>query len=422
MPHTVASTKTPYSFFQLATTLPSRVLQRKAPYLKNYMVSMNHKISIHILKSVKYDYETTFKNNPDFKKLEFLKSLLKKFESLKQNDVFSLTVSPFIEDPPHVLEEIKELREDCLSFLDRMVNIGSATAENRTLSSTAQVLVGICYEHGILGLPLDYTKALNFYEAACRLKSGWASFRQAQCHEKGLGTSKSAKKAAAFYRLSAKLGYIESLYVYGAILLYGQLGLRQDIPNAIFFLSMAAKKSTPDYPYAFFDLGQFYEGKIHSEHEDKEYALELYTRGADKGCPNCLCRMGMIYEFGALDIKPKMSRAIAYYTKAAELGHRDALIAMSAFHATGIKYCIKKDLKISFQFALKAALRGSSNAAFIVAECIEKGIGTTACRINALWWYMISSSLGHHEATTRIDQIKSALAPAHSTTRRFKFF
>lgn len=398
-------------------------LKKETPLnYSNYQVSMDHKIVFNILKSAKYDYETMFKNNPNMKKLNFIKRLLTKFEILKQNDVFSLTMSPFIKESDHIFQELKELREDCLNFLDKMINLDQNKEENQYLASMAQVLIGICYEHGILGLPLDYSKSLNFYESASRLKSGWANFRQAQCYEKGIGTERNINKAIVFYRISAKMGYIEALHVYGAILLYGHLNVLQDIPNAIFFLSMAAKKATLDYPFAFFDLAQFYEGKVHSDHEDIKYALELYTIGADKGCPNCLYRMGMVFEFSHLNRKMKMSKSISYYMKAADYGHKDALIAMAAFHSTGLKDYVIKDPFLSFKYAFGAAIRGNANAAFIIAEYIEKGEGTPRSSINALWWYMISSSLGHKGAKEKIKEIKSRLAPAHSNVRRFKFF
>lgn len=363
---------------------------------------MDQKISIQIFKAIKSDFKSFYNENSDISKLNFIKSLLKKFEKYNMNDIYNLNISPFINDPQHILDEIKNMKENVLSFLSRMSETEKDTNRGKVISSYAYVLIGICYEHGILGMPLDGNKAYRFYDCATRLDSSWGYFRKAMCYEKGIGTVVNPKKALVFYRISAKMGYVEALHVYGAVLLYGQLNTQQDIPNGIFFLSRAAKKANYDYPYPFFDLAQFYEGKLHQEHEDIKYAIELYTIGADKGCPNCLFKMAMIYEFGHLGKKKKMSKALPYYIKSAEAGHSDGQIAMASFYSTGLPGLLNKDLFEAFKYAVQSATKGNKNAAFFVGQCYEYGKGIKTSIMNALWWYTIAASFGHERSKDKV--------------------
>lgn len=94
--------------------------------------------------------------------------------------------------------------------------------------------------HGMRNIvPRNLSKAIPLLRDAANVGHAEAAFDLAVCYEKGVGVSKSKKKAALFYLKAALLGDKQSLYEVGRCYWYG-LGVRRDRPIAGVWLDQAA--------------------------------------------------------------------------------------------------------------------------------------------------------------------------------------
>jgi TPR repeat protein len=283
---------------------------------------------------------------------------------------------------------------------------------NKTsLRGEATAYLGMAYELGAFGVKVDLKKAHGYYTSACKQNNALGAFRLAQCFEKGIGKPKSMSRALTFYRCAAKLGLIEALHTYGAILIYGDLGSKRDPAGGLFYLKLATKNSNENYPYPYFDLARCFEADnpIKEIVSDDAYAFELYLKGAKLGCPNCQYRIGRALEYGELGSEKDLESAVFWYNKAGESGQVDAQLALSGFYFTGIHDVLEKNPTQAYVWALRAAVRGHMAAAYCVAEFIESGIGVKRDIMHALWWYTIAHMLGHTRAKAKMDGLKSQI-------------
>lgn len=279
-------------------------------------------------------------------------------------------------------------------------------------SALAHAYLGIVYELGVFGTKKDYKKAYDYYLTATKQSNALGTFRLAQFYEKGLWKPKNYKKAVTFYRCAAKLGLIEALHTYGSILFYGDLCSQKDVSSGLFYLKLAVKKATKEYPYPYYDLGKAYESnnKLSDIPSDDKYAFYLYEKGAELGCPNSQYRIARAYEFAELGKLKNMKDALYWYKLSASNGQIDAQLALSTFYFTGLNNLLEVNYSNAYMWALKSAAKGHSAAAYCVGEYIENGIGVKKDLVHALWWYSISNVLGNIRAKSKVEHIKRIIA------------
>ncbi|CAD25414.1 putative SKT5-like protein [Encephalitozoon cuniculi GB-M1] len=356
-------------------------------------------------KALKLEFKKTFQSGSISDVFGFLNEYMRFVED--DNDSYRHLFSVG-EDPLAAQEEnqdaMKEFNKKCLEFLSKTISSSEKSHPYDSTLSEAQTYMGLGYEFGLFGLRKDGRMAIGYYSSAARQNHPVGTFRMGQCLEKGIGKPRNHRHALDFYRCSAKLGFVVGMHAYGSILINGDIGSKKDLQSGLFYLKLAARKASKEYPYPYYDLAQTYESSTAPSEiqPDDEYAFRMYLRGAELDCPNCQYRVARCYELGELMQDKNLPVAVEWYRRASLLGQIDAQMIYSRILFTGVEEAVQPNLKESFFWALKAAVRGHSQAAFSVAEFIETGCGTSKNTFLALWWYTISYESGNTQAKSRL--------------------
>jgi|GEM_PF-797106 len=166
--------------------------------------------------------------------------------------------------------------------------------------SACQSNLGFSYATGVKDsagnviLPMDEKEAFAWCQKSAGQNHGEAFHNLAFCYENGQGVDQSFTEAVAFYKKAIDAGSIESKINLAVLYLRGQ-GVNQDQAKAV----------------------------------------ELWEEVGDQN-PMALYNLGLCYEKG-LGVKRNSKRAESLYEQAAQRGHDDAKIALSALRMKGSK-------------------------------------------------------------------------------------
>ncbi len=157
----------------------------------------------------------------------------------------------------------------------------SKAAEWYTISAEAgnpkaQCNIGVLYEYGH-GVEQDYGKAAEWYRISAENGYHRGRTNYACCLRDGKGVEKDVDKAAYWFEQSGSpraKRLLAQLYMDGS-------GIKQDLPKARDLLESASAKDRK----AMFLLGEMIFD------EDRERAISLYTRSAEKGFPDAIDRL-----------------------------------------------------------------------------------------------------------------------------------
>lgn len=352
--------------------------------------------------SLKNEFYTVFRNSNEDEIFLFFRKILQYIE----NDDSPYNNLIIFSNPKKDLENIefmKAFNRTCRTFLETSAH-SKNVANKKASVGKATCFIGMAYEYQLFNYPLDYEKSCEYYELATQLNDPLATYKLAQCNEKGRGTTKDVKKALYFYRCAAKLGITDALHTYGSIIMNGFLDAPKDERLGMHYLSLAAIQADLIYPYPLFDIGKKYEKKGDTLDiiADETYAYSIYLKGAILNDPNCQNKIARCYENGELKKHKNLKKAIAWYKKAAEGGQIDSQLKLFAFLSSGIPGIIKKDLKSSYFWALRAGTKGFSRSMFYLGELSLSGSGTEQNIILAYWWYKIAACNGSREGQIKM--------------------
>ncbi|KAM0676361.1 hypothetical protein GVAV_000326 [Gurleya vavrai] len=304
----------------------------------------------------------------------------------------------------------RELDNWCVQILGAANKSKDMTLFKDAPQVQARAYLGTVYELGALGMTKNINKAIKLYESAAKQNNAYATFRLAQCFELGKGKHRSIEKALTFYRCAAKLGGVEAMHIYGSILLHGELGLKKDVCQGLYYLKLAVQAANKHYPFPFFDLAKCYDfdddEEIPEIPKEMEYAFELYEKGARIGDPNCQFKVAKAFETGEYGVNKDLILAIEWYNTAAEFEQIDAMFELARYKLTGIENVLETNYEEAYFLVLKAASKGHTEAAFLVGECVENGLGVRQDPLHAMWWYTIAKTMGNEKANRKITELR----------------
>ena len=128
--------------------------------------------------------------------------------------------------------------------------------------------------------------------------------------------------------------------------------------------------------------------------KDSDYAFGVCIREAIKGDAYSQYSIGIMYVNGDGEIDYK--KAFTWFTKAADNGHIEALLNLSAMHTLG--EVVPKNLNKAFELNLKAAVLGNTIAQNNVGLCYEIGSGTSIDLKESFYWYSKAAESGMDSA------------------------
>lgn len=125
--------------------------------------------------------------------------------------------------------------------------------------------------------------------------------------------------------------------------------------------------------------------------EDKKESFDIFLRSAEKGYPNAIHQIGLMYRDG-VGIPRDVKKMEEYLAKASDLGFAPSVITLADIYSQG--KILPKDDEKAFGLYLKAAELGNGNAMYKVATCLEEGLGVDQNPKEADGWYDKFSHLG----------------------------
>ncbi|MDL2207258.1 sel1 repeat family protein [Desulfovibrio sp. OttesenSCG-928-M16] len=142
----------------------------------------------------------------------------------------------------------------------------------------AMLTVGTLYEQGI-GVPRNFTKALEWYTKAANAgdRDAWMSL--GVCYEIGIGTTADPDKALAAYTRSASLGFHPAQYKLADMYLKGR-GVARDESKGFDYLNKAAEGRESA---AMFDMGVVLGDGLFGRKAEPEKARQWFTKAAEAG-------------------------------------------------------------------------------------------------------------------------------------------
>jgi TPR repeat protein len=159
--------------------------------------------------------------------------------------------------------------------------------------SQAMLNLGRLYEEGV-GVPRNFTKALEWYQTAADAGEKEAHMRLGLCYEIGMGAAADIGRAIKNFEKAAELGFAPARHKLAGLYLQGR-GLPKD--------------------------------------ENKGFAL--LTQAADAGEAAALFDLGVILRDGLFGRKAEPEKSRARFLKAAEAGHAGAVLAYAAMCREG---------------------------------------------------------------------------------------
>lgn len=186
-------------------------------------------------------------------------------------------------------------------------------------NTRALYLIGYTYDIGKPGVPIDDTKAIEYYTRAADLGDNMAQNNLAKMYQDGEGTAVDLEKALKYYTLSANQGNKDALTSMG-YLYEMDLGVEKDYSKAInFYFQSAQKKDRVGQ----FNLGSFYLFGKGTE-KDIHQAIVYYTFSAAQGYAKAHYNLATIYYSGQQEIPKNITRAYEHFWLAKQLGYKNA--------------------------------------------------------------------------------------------------
>ncbi|KAK5940770.1 Chitin synthase 4 [Knufia obscura] len=276
----------------------------------------------------------------------------------------------------------------------------------------AQYYLADGYASGLFnnGKP-DLDRSFTLFVAASKHGHAEAMYRTALCYEYGWGCRVDAAKAVQFYQHAASKNHPGAMLRLGRACLTGEMGLVKRYREGIRWLKRGSESADLQYNQAPFDLACLHEeGYGPDVFKDESYAAQLYTKAADLGHKDAAFRLGEAYEYGQLSCPKDASLSIHFYTGAAEQGHPQAQMALCAWYMVGVEGVLEKDEGEAYEWARKAAEQGLPKAQYTVGYFTEMGIGCRRDPLEANVWYVRAADQGEERAKHRISAIRAASA------------
>lgn len=177
----------------------------------------------------------------------------------------------------------------------------------------AQFLLGYLCEHGH-GVPRDYAKAAELYQAAALHGYSLAQNNLASLYQRGLGVPVDLSKAFNLYLAAAQRGNPPAQNNVGTLYFHG-LGVTRDLPQAARWFRAAALLG---HPIAQHNLGLLYlDGS--GVDLDRAQGAHWITLSAEQGYPSAETDLAYLYEKG-LGVPLDYVAAYTWYSRAIAAG------------------------------------------------------------------------------------------------------
>ncbi|GAM98442.1 type II/IV secretion system ATPase TadZ/CpaE [alpha proteobacterium U9-1i] len=153
----------------------------------------------------------------------------------------------------------------------------------------------------------------------------------------------------------------------------------------------------------------------HLNADRAEAAVTLLRQAAESGHAMAQYRLALLYERGE-GVGANMAQARAYTERAAASGNRMAMHNLGVYFAQGEGGPV--DEAAAFRWFRQAAEFGVADSQYNLGVLYQRGRGVNEDKNEALFWFLLAARQGDTQATARITEIETLLAPADAQHAR----
>jgi len=182
------------------------------------------------------------------------------------------------------------------------------------------------------GVAKDHKAAFELAEEGARLGCHHCQGVMANCYFWGHGCERDDARSLELARQSSGRGSSHGQLTLGALHLYGEGGLAQDVAQGLAFYQLAAAQGLDEAQNSLGDAYTYtyFHGLVVVE--DYAEALRLYQLAAAQGHPDALYNVAHCHENG-FAVRKSKAAAIRWYRRAKSAGHTDAAYQLRRLRA-----------------------------------------------------------------------------------------
>lgn len=188
-------------------------------------------------------------------------------------------------------------------------------------NGNAMLTLGRFYEQGV-GTARNYTKALEWYGKAAAAGQAEGHYNVGVCYEVGMGAVSDMGKAVQSYQKAADLGLALAMYKLSAIYVSGS-GVPKDTAKGITWLDKAAGAGMAG---AANELGIVHLSGLLGQKKDEKKAMAMFTKAADLGNLEAIKNIAVMHKDG-IGMKADPAKAYTWYLIARRGGYAGEDIA-----------------------------------------------------------------------------------------------
>ena len=233
--------------------------------------------------------------------------------------------------------------------------------------------------------------AFNAVKAAADKGDAQAMTLMGVCYAMGRDVAQDDSRAAEWFRRAADKGNPEGALALGNWLLQGRGGLVADQAEAFKHIQFASDKGVLEAHTML--------GIMHNEGSgvlrDHKKAAAAFSRAVPADL-KAMHNLGVLMIQGK-GVKPQQSKGMEYVRRAATGGVAEAQFTVSIWYRDGA-LGTKQDHKRAYEWAVKAAKQGHSQAQHNVAVQLAEGVGVAQSQRQAADWYNAAVGNGQVES------------------------
>lgn len=223
----------------------------------------------------------------------------------------------------------------------------------------------------------DYKTSYDCFAKATELGDENAAWLLGRQYYVGQGCSQSYRKAAKYYKMASVKRVKEALYGLATCFKFG-LGVHRSNRNAIKYLILSADEG--------YSLAQEFLAKKYLASDEVEKACHYFTLAADNGSVDAQYYMFLLFKMGHVP----QDTAVKYLKLGAENGMAKAQRCLGELYFFG-DLGLPEDKTMAFDWCMKAAQQGDSEASYCVGLSYLNGDGVDKNNEEAIRWLRVAA-------------------------------
>lgn len=175
-------------------------------------------------------------------------------------------------------------------------------------------------------------------EVATETQNRKIFFEIGEIHRKGFNSPRNYTLALENHEKAAQLGFIKSQRITADLYKYGR-GAKHNNEKALYWYTKAALANDTLSIATVADMHLYGQGTD----KDVVQAEKWYKKGAESSNPHSLYQLASIYMKNEHGVEPDYGKAIGFYHKAVNVGHKEAMRELAIIYRKGVDEVLESD-------------------------------------------------------------------------------